>query len=212
MFCYDKAMLRRNFVVFAWGLSLLVAILAVTAWHQSLLVPLDKLGIYDVFPLFGILAFSVMWSHYMVSALRAKLNFDREKLNTYYGVTVAVVLGAILLHPGLLVWQFWQDGGGWLVFNYVAPDLRLYVIIAEVAWLAFIAYELHRWYSDRSWWHWVERASDVAMLTILVHGYKMGQDILPGWFIALWYFFGATLIGAIVYSAKRRYEQTGNLL
>lgn len=205
-------MLRRNFVVFAWGLSVLVAILAMLAWYQSLLVPLGKLGIYDVFPLFGILAFSIMWSHYMVSALRARLNFDREKLNAYYSITVAVVLGAILLHPGLLTWQFWQDGGGLLVFNYVAPDLRFYVIIAEVALLAFLAYEFHRWFKDYSWWHWVERASDVAMIIILIHGFKLGGDILPDWFVALWFFYGAALIAAILYSAKLRYRQTGKLL
>lgn len=196
---------------FAWILTAVVTVLALAAWKQSLLVPLNELTVYDVFPVFGILAFSLMWTHYMVGALIRYTGFDKTRLKPYFTITALAVLCALLLHPGLLVWQMWRDGLG-LPVNYVAPDLRLFVVIGQIAWLMFLAYELHRLYEDRPWWHYVERASDIAMILVFIHGYSLGKTLFPDWFTALWLFYGVTLLAAITYATVKRYKTTGKVL
>ncbi len=203
--------MKKYFLPAAWGLSTLTVTLAVVTWVQCLVVPFDRMAIYDIFPVFGLVAFSLMWCHYIVGAGRLYYGIDRKHVTHYFTVTAAIVLVAILFHPGLLTWQLWRDGVG-LPVNYVAPDFRLYVIIAEVAWLAFLAFELHRFYRDKTWWHWVERASDVAMYLILVHAYQLGCSLLPGWYRFVWFFYGITLTAAMAYITYHRHKATSRWL
>ena len=152
-----------------------------------------------------------MWTHYVVGALRRYYGVAKEQFSAYYRVTFVAVLSALLLHPGLLTWQLWRDHIG-LPVNYVSPDLRLYVILGEVAWIAFLVFELHRFYSDRRWWHWIERASDVAMVLILIHGYNLGSAFASGWFKALWTFYGLILLITIGYGSYTRHQTSGKWL
>ena len=203
--------MKKYFLPAAWGLSILTATLAVITWIQCLEVPFGKMEIYDIFPVFGLVAFSLMWSHYIVGAGRLYYGIKRDQVAQYFTTTASVVLVAILFHPGLLIWQMWRDQAG-LPVNYVAPDHRLYVVMAEVAWLAFLSFELHRFYKDKSWWHWVERASDVAMYFILIHAYQLGCSLLPGWYQFVWFFYGITLTAAIAYTTNHRHKTTGHWL
>lgn len=202
---------KRHVLLFAWILTIVVAILAVIAWAQSLVVPIDKLTIYDVFTVFGIVAFSIMWAHYMVSAAARYYEIQKPVLARYYSWSALVVLGALLLHPVLLMWQLWRDGVG-LPIDYVAPDMRLFLILGQIAFFLFIAYEFHRKYENRNWWHYVERASDLAMILVLIHGYQLGKDLLPDWFMALWLVYGVTFFAAVTYSALYRYRLTQKVL
>lgn len=203
--------MKKYLVTLAWALSGITATLAIITWLQSIVSPFSQLTVYDIFPVFGLLAFSLMWCHYIVSALRTYYDVAKDSLKLYYSVTASIVLGAILLHPGLLTWQMWHDKAG-LPVNYVAPDLRMYVILGGIAFLAFMAFELHRFYRQRSWWHYVERASDIAMFLILIHAYHLGRSLLPGWFRYVWFFYGFTLVVAIAYATKKRRQTTGRWL
>lgn len=211
VFCYYWTMSKEKIIPFAWGLSALALVLSVVAWLQSLLVPLREVTTYDIFPLFGILAFSLMWTHYIIAALSKYARFDKSRLKTHFTVTSLIVLFSLLLHPGLLMWQLWRDGLG-LPVDYVAPDLRLFVIIGQIAWLMFIAYEFYRLYADRPWWHYVERASDIAMILVFIHGYALGKDLFPAWFTVVWITYGVTFLIAITYTTVLRYQATRKVL
>lgn len=211
MFCYYGTMLKRYLVPIAWLLALAVAVLAVVAWRQALPLPADQLTVYSIFPVFGLLAFSLMWTHYIVGALRLYTGVDRSKLDTYYDVTAATVLASLLLHPGLLTWQTWRDQLG-LPLSYVAPDLRLYVIIGAIAWLVFLAFEFKRVYGERSWWHFIDRANELAMVGIFVHGYFLGKALLPSWFVSLWLLYAITFAIAVGYDAYKRHQKTKSWL
>lgn len=199
--------MKQYLVPFAWALSSVAALVAVITWLDSLLVPFSNLTTYDIFPLFGLLAFSLMWSHYVVGAFKTYYGVDQAKLAAFFRITAYVVLGAILLHPGMLTWQFMRDGGG-LPVNYVAPHLRVYVVIAELAWLMFLAYEFHRKFGTRTWWHYIERLSDVGMVLILIHAYKVGYALQVGWFKYVWYFYAATFAAAVIYATWYRRKTT----
>lgn len=204
-------MKQSHIIPFAWALSVVVVVLGLLAWQQSLLVDIEQLSIYDVFPVFGILAFSLMWVHYMLGVAVRHTGFDRTKLKPYMTTTSLAVLFALLLHPGLLTFQMWRDGLG-LPVNYVAPSLALFVILGQIAFVMFIAYEFHRLYEGRSWWHYVERASDVAMILVLIHGFRLSQALYPDWFILLWIFYGITFLLALVHSTAYRRRTTGKWL
>src|SRR5688572_12681863 len=90
---------------FAWLLSLTVTIMAVVAWGQLYDWQLSSLTPYQVFPLFGLLAFSIMWSHYIVSAARQYLGVERALLMPYFKATSWAVLFSIVMHPSLLIVQ-----------------------------------------------------------------------------------------------------------
>lgn len=181
----------------AWTVSGLVGLLAIVAWQDNLKWQFSNLTTYDWFPLFGLLAFSLMWAHYVAAYFRDSAGLAPEALAQYFRITSYVVLICLLLHPGLLIFQLFQDGAGLppgSYQNYVAPGLAWVVTLGFISLGVFLAFELHRVFKDRSWWHWVADASDVAMLAILYHGWQLGSSFQVEWFKKMWLLYGFILI------------------
>jgi len=203
--------MRTRYVqAFAWSLSLMVAVIAFVAWGQGISWQFGHLSSYQLFPLFGLLAFSIMWSHYIASGVRQYLNVERSALHNYFEVTSFAVLVAILVHPGLLAWQLWRDGLGLPPSSelmFVAPKMRIYILMAMTAWLIFLAYELRRIFKTRPWWKYMQYASDVAMVLIFVHSINLGHQLKSSWLLPIWYFYGLTLGGALIYTYYQKYQQ-----
>lgn len=185
-----------------WLITTLVSILAVWVWGNSLEWHLSNLSTYQIFPVLGLLAFSIMWSHYMAGFMRR--TFLRQvDLRGYFNWTGYVVLVAIVLHPGLLAYQRFRDGFGLppaSELNYVMPSLSWVVLLGMVSLLIFLAFELKRWFANRSWWKYVVLAGDAAMLAIFYHGLRLGTQLHISWFRAVWWLYGITLAIAIVYA------------
>jgi hypothetical protein len=207
----DKADYLR---IFAWSLSLLAALVAFIAWGQGVHWQVIGVSSYELFPLFGLIAFSVMWSHYVISAIRQYIRVPKEKLKTYIEVTSWVVLLAIIAHPGLLEWQLWRDGlglpPGSVLQEYVAPGLRWAALLGMVSLLVFLTYEFRRKFDQSSWWKYVIYATDAAMLAIFVHGMKLGSLLQNGWLKYVWYFYGATLLIALAFIYYYRFSTPKN--
>jgi hypothetical protein len=189
--------------IFAWSLAVLVASVSVYVWGSLYDWRLTPLSNYQLFPLFGLLGFSLMWSHYIVAALRKFTANDRLAVKGYFELTSAAVLVSILLHPSLLIGQLFIDGHGLppksYSENYVAPGMSWVVLVGLVSLCAFLIYELRYFFRDRPWWKYVQYASDLAILAIFYHGLRLGIHLQVGWFRSLWFFYGATLLAAIVY-------------
>ena|SRR3989344_8139251 len=195
----------------AWGVSGIAVVLAVVAWGQGNSWELIGIDSYQLFPLFGLLAFSLMWSHYVAAALRMHLGLEKAVLRTYFEVTSLAVLVAILLHPGLLAWQLWRDGLGLppgSELNYLGPTMRGSIIIAMIGLTVFLAYEFRRKYDQKSWWKYVQYASDVAILLILIHSLRLGSQLQSGWYQIVWYFYAATLLISLVYINAQKLKPT----
>jgi hypothetical protein len=193
----------------AWGLSLVTAALAFIAWGQDYLWQLADLSTYQIFPLLGLMAWSIMWSHYMAGSLAQLIGLSGEVLKSYYKWTGLAVLWLICLHPGLLIYQRFRDGHGLppgSYLSYVAPGLKWLVVLGTVSLLIFLAYEFHRWYSQRRWWHFVAEAGDLAMLAIFYHGLRLGSQLSQSdWFRTLWWFYGFSLIAVLIRSYYIKY-------
>jgi len=191
----------------AWLLATVVALLAVIAWGAYYQWHFSPLSVYQVFPLLGLLAFSIMWSHYMAVALRMALNLDQAVLARFFRWTGYAVLVLICLHPGLLIFQRFQDGFGLPPHSYesyVAPGLGWITLLGTAALLVFLAFEFRRVFGTRRWWHYVADASDAAMLAIVYHGLRLGHQLQSGWYRGVWFFYFVTLVLVLVYKYAKR--------
>lgn len=195
----------------AWNLTAVVCVLTVVAWSQA--YDVGKLSSYSLFPLFGLLAFALMWSHYMVALIREWVQLPKQATNRYFSVTSGAVLLLILLHPGVLIWSLWQDGLGLppgSVELFVGKVMYGSVVLGIVALVIFWAYEARRFISDKRLKQALQYASDGAMLLIVVHGFQLGMVTRVSWFRAFWIFLAVTFVSSLLIrsylSAKRSNE------
>jgi hypothetical protein len=195
------------FQIGTWSLSVFVTVLAIIVWGQSYAwhVSLDT---YLLFPVLGLAAYSIMWSHYIAGTARELLGLGKDTLKQYYRWTGFIVLALLCLHPGLLIFQRFRDGYGLPPHSYetyVAPGLGWVTLLGTASLLVFLAYEFHRRFGKRSWWHFVTEAGDFAMLAIFYHGLRLGSQLQQGWFHYVWWFYGITLAAVLVRSYSIRY-------
>lgn len=192
----------RHLRIFAWMLAAAISLVSVYIWGDLYNWHMLPYSSYTFFPLFGLLAFGLMWSHYMVAVARQITGFPKTIIKRYYKATSIVVLASILLHPGLFIWQLFLDGYGLPPGSYkayVGASMTWLVILGAISLFVFLAFELHRVFGDRSWWKYVGYANDVAMLAIFYHGLQLGSHLQSGWFRGLWLLYGILLVPAIVY-------------
>lgn len=181
----------------AWCLGLATTIIAVVAWGSSFSWQLTPLNAYIIFPVLGLTAYGLMWSMYVIGALREIFKLDEAPFARYFTVAGWAVLVLICLHPGLLIYQRFRDGFGLppgSYESYVAPGLGWITLLGSVSLLIFLAYEFHRVYGKRPWWRYMQLAVDLAMLAIFYHGLRLGTQTASGWFRYVWWFYGLTLV------------------
>lgn len=199
-----------------WFIAALAVVLVLAAWLGGPRGGFENLSAYSLFPLLGLVAFSLMWSHYMVGALRLATGVKKSVTKSFREITGWIVLAAILLHPSLLVYSLWRDGFGLppdsYLNHYVAPSLKWAAMLGVFALLMFLAFELHHWFEDRKWWQWVERLSDVAMIFIIIHGLNLGVELQSGWFRVLWLFFAVTYFVALGYTYFRKFVRAADVI
>ena len=200
-------MKSKQIGVVAWGLVTLVLMLAVLVWSQIRLTG-DHVTIYDIFPVLGLSAFSIMWCHYVVGAFAKYFNSEKSSgLVYFYKITEIIVLVLLLLHPGLLIVNLWFDGFGLPPFSYLQayPGMvhGFALLLGSISLLAFLAFEFHRKFGQRPWWKYVDYASMVAMIAIFFHALLLGGELAVVWFKVVWLFYGVTLIGAIIYGFQQ---------
>jgi len=187
--------------VSAWMLAAVVVVLACLAW-SSVRLDSGRLTTYDVFPLFGLLAFSLMWTHYVTGALRRLLKLDSTTLRSFFRVTSGVVLALILLHPTIFLTQLWVDGFGlpplsyWQVYDVGVE--RLALLLGTFSLFAFLLFEFRRKFKDASWCKYVEYINLAAMAAIFYHALTLGGELDIGWFRVVWFIYGFLLITAVV--------------
>jgi hypothetical protein len=194
---------KRLILPAAWGLSLLVCVIAVIAWGRQYGWHLFPVNNYQLFPLLGLLAFSLLWTHYVVGTLRDLTGAPEANLARYYQITGYAVLALICLHPGLLIYQRFRDGYGLPPHSYetyARPGLGWVTLLGTVSLLVFLAYETRRWFGDKPWWHFVQEAGDLAMLAIVYHAYKLCIQFDDRWVGGVWAFYAVVLVAVLARS------------
>lgn len=70
----------------------------------------------------------------------------------------------------------------------------------------FLTYELRRWFDKKSWWKFVQYASDVAIVLIYIHSLNVGSLLQAGWLKTVWIFYGITLAASLGYMYYRKFQ------
>lgn len=173
------------------------------AWGEANQWQFSTLSLYAIFPLLGLIAFSILCSQYIVLAVARLCTVSTKYLTHYFSITGWLFLVAIFLHPSLLIWQLWRDGFGLppesYLQHYIVPGLEWAALLGTLSFLVFLTYEMRRWYKDRAWWKFIAYASDIAAVAIFVHSLKLGTTLQTGWFRDIWISYGVTLIAALIY-------------
>ena len=196
-----------------WCLTAAVSLLAIYVWSQSLAWHFSSLSIYQIFPVLGLLAWSIMWSQYMASFWQDH-TVPRVKLGNYFRYTGYAVLLLIVLHPGLLIYQRFHDGFGLPPHSYetyVAPSMAWITLLGTVSLLIFLAFELRRWFGDRRWWPYVANAGDLAMLAIFYHGLRLGTQLHVAWFRYVWWLYGLCLVVVLAFKYTAKLRRTSSV-
>jgi hypothetical protein len=197
-----KQSLRKNGRAVQWVLGIIVIVLAILVWVSVRLNGSGELTVYALFPLFGLIAFSLMWTHYIHGATKRYADQKDDGNDVYWYLSSGIVLACILLHPILLSFGLWRDGQGLPPLSYINAyaSMELAILLGSLSLGIFLAFEFHRWFGNRPWWRYVDALQFVAMLAIFVHALSLGGELNVGWFRALWWVYGVTLITAYVYS------------
>lgn len=182
-----------------WTLFVAVIAASFVAWADLRGWDFGSLSALALFPLLGLLAWSIMWTHYALGGVRLVYPFEHNQL--YSRVSAVVVLACLLLHPGLLAWgQF--DLSGTLppgsFYSYVAPSLKGAVLLGTISLIIFISFDVFEFFKKRAWvqrnWKWISLSQMVAMTSIFIHALRLGQNLQSGWFQVWWVLLGLLLI------------------
>src|SRR5438132_13944084 len=87
-----KSRRTRAARIFAWTLAMAVCLTAIIVWGRDYGWHLLPFSAYTSFPLLGLLAFSLMWTHYIVAAVRDLVGLDKIALANYFRLTGYAVL------------------------------------------------------------------------------------------------------------------------
>jgi len=182
------------------GLGVVLAAFAV--WVPSL--SSTGLNAYSFFPLFGLLAWSIMWTHYISGFL--VVHYGAERSKPYKTVSEVIVFFCLWLHPGILIYQLWLDNHTWppaSIVNYLGQRNTLFILGAFAAWLAFLSYDILIRLKDRPFWKrnwiWVSVVQAGAMGVIYLHAIKFGRHIQVEWFKLYWAVLGLVLLPIMIY-------------
>jgi hypothetical protein len=193
-------MTQKNFNLFSWTIFLISVAIPFVVWGNNINWELRSITIYQWFPLFGLLAWMIMWTHYITGAIRVK-SPELSKPKFYQPVTAYVVLASLLLHPGLLIYAQWDNGAGLppqSYLDYVGESLQIAVMLGTIGLVIFLSFE----FFDRlrtnkyiaRYWTAVSISQTIAMTLIFIHGLRLGSNLSSGWFIYVWLAYGIALI------------------
>lgn len=194
-----RQFVKRNYVLIEWVLGGIAIILPVIAW---LSVQHRELTLYDIFPPLGLIAFGLMWTHFVMGALKRYADVETREPGLYMPISMGLVLALIILHPGLLWFALFLDGYGLPPESYLKAysSQVLLVLLGSASLIIFLAYEFKRVFGQKSWWKYIDWLQIVGMAAIFIHALGLGRDLQMNWFMVVWWLYGITLAASIIYS------------
>lgn len=191
--------------MFPWVLAIAVLGVGFAGVAQYGNVHLIFTTLYGIFPLLGISAWSIMWTHYVIGEVR-RLNPTLPKNMVYHHMSSYFVLAAILLHPGFLYYAQYKKGFGLppgSVISYVGELGMLAASFGILALLIFLSFEIFVRTKEnqvvKRWWWLVNISQTVAMYLIFYHSLTIGSHLHGGWFRTYWIALGVVLLPLVLH-------------
>ena len=160
---------------------------------------LDETLLLNLFPAFGLLAFTIMWLHVVGGALRPWLekyiDFPKFVSKSSIAVLVLIILHPLTLFTGVGIRNIF------LIFKLYDPK---YIWLAIIAWFILVGYDVSKKFKNRQFFakHWdtVKLISTVGFFFVFFHSLGVGSDLQTGPLRAVWIFYGVTAAIAAVYT------------
>jgi|SRR3989344_433311 len=190
----SRAVIRSFLILF----SLLAVCYPLWVRFSSINWALDSTLLPNLFPVFGLVTFTLLWLHAISGVfepwLRRQIDFDR-----FVHITSIIILIGIILHPLLLLIQVGFNFG--IIFlTYGAK----YIWFAIVGWLLLITYDLGKYLNQYNFFvrHWnkILIISTLGFLLTFFHSLNLGSDLQSGPLRIVWIFYGVTAIMATIYT------------
>ena len=189
-----KTIIEYGFRLFA-GLAVLYPLWVV---GRNINWSLSTSFVFTLFPLFGILAFTLLWLHVVSGVfepwLRQYIDFYRFVQNTSLLIFISIIL-----HPLLLLIPAGFN------FNQVFTYGRFYIWLAIIGWLLLITYDIGKLLKKKynfftKNWRKILLISNIGFLLTFFHSLSIGDDLQSGPLRTVWIFYGATAILATIYT------------
>ena len=135
-------------VVF-WTISTVVILLPVYVWANFLSWNFSTVNISLLFPLLGLLAYSILWLQMFVVSVLISLPTDFR--NNFFFISGLAFLLLIIAHPLLL--SISQSQINQTIVDYVGDTRKIFITLALTAWVIFILYEISRRFKKWGYFH-----------------------------------------------------------
>ena len=158
---------------------------------------LDSTFLSNLYPIFGLIAFSILWLHSISgvfeSWLRKQIDFNR-----YVKYTSTIVFISIILHPFIYL----------MILDFNLGEIfsvsRLYIWLGIIGWLLLITYDIGKAFIQKSIfsrnWNKILLISTLGFIIIFFHSLGLGSDLQSGVLRKLWIFYGTTGIISTIYT------------
>ncbi|MSU60475.1 MAG: hypothetical protein EXS52_00980 [Candidatus Staskawiczbacteria bacterium] len=152
----------------------------------------------NLFPLFGLTAFSLLWLHSISGVfepwLKKYINFDK-----YVHDTSILILICIIAHPLLLLLSL-----GFNTSSIYAIYGVKYIWFAIIGWCLLITYDVGKALKKYNFFvkHWnaILTISTIGFLLTFFHSLNLGSDLQSGLLRIVWIFYGTTAILSTIYT------------
>jgi len=189
----NQRITRYSIIIFAYT----AVLYPLWVWFQNSNLTWNTISSITLFPVFGLVAFSLLWLHSISGVfepwLRKHFNFDR-----FVHYTSLIILISIVLHPLLLLFYFSFNFKSIFIYGYK------YIWLGIIGWLLLITYDIgkllkrHDFFSRN--WNNILIISTVGFILTFFHSLYLGHDLQLGPLRTLWIFYGATGIFATIYT------------
>jgi len=184
----------------------IVMLIPVYFWLSLISWNLSSVNLYYLFPLLGMLAFSLMWIQTVVGTFDNKFG-QIFSLERFYSITGLSVLILFVSHPLLASFAQWRSGSGLLLqslFNLVESDNKIFLILGMTAFTIFILYEfvprLSKFDIIRKIAPVFQWLSYLGVILVWIHSINLGTHLQTGALKYIWMFYGISAIAMFLYS------------
>ena len=176
-------------------LLIIICIPSLYYWLTGVNWNINNLTVINTFPIFGLLAFNIMWLHLMIAWYR-RYNPDKFNYKKFFRQTSNLVLALIIIHPMLIIWKSLSIGVKPL--DFAGNQGRISILFGAIALTIFLLYEVIDRMRQKpvvqNNWPYVVAINRAGLILIYFHALKLGTNLQDGPFKLLWIFYGISLV------------------
>jgi len=179
-----------NLKYFFW----LIVLLPIYFWGDSFAWNFSAVNLYLLFPLLGMLAFSIMWTQVVVGTFKEKFH----DVDIFFSRTGVAVFLLFFFHPVLAAIAQFNSVGSLSLFDLVGPPHKKFLVLGMIAFTIFVLYEVVLRVAAlrqvKKLNKFFEVASEFGVILVFIHSINLGSHLQAGLLKYIWWFYGITAV------------------